>query len=291
MTLKAFFLSCTFIFFVIRMNAQDKPAYKLFDKEGKEVTFAKMSEVLATKDIVLFGEFHDNPIAHWLQLQLTKDFFARRGKDLTLGAEMFEADNQLILDEYLKGIIREKNFTEEMRLWNNYKTDYKPLVEFAKSKGLNFIATNIPRRYAAVISYKGTDSLQLLSNDSKAFIAPIPFPLDLEQPAYKSMRENMGGMHGIKPENMAAAQAAKDATMAWRIVKHWSRGKLFLHFNGSYHSDNEQGIFWYLNQYLKKVNIGTITTVLQDDISEISGENKGKAEFTIVVHADMTRTY
>jgi uncharacterized iron-regulated protein len=81
---------------------------------------------------VFFGELHDNPIAHWLELQVTKDLYTEKGGKLVLGAEMFEADNQVVLDEYLKGIITGKQFETEAKMWQNYATDYKPMVDFAQ---------------------------------------------------------------------------------------------------------------------------------------------------------------
>ena len=59
-----------------------------------------MLKTLQQKDIVLFGEFHNNAIAHWLQLEVTKDCDATR--DLVLGAEMFEQDNQQALVKSLQ---------------------------------------------------------------------------------------------------------------------------------------------------------------------------------------------
>ncbi|MCK4751360.1 MAG: ChaN family lipoprotein, partial [Bacteroidales bacterium] len=127
------------------------PAYKLFREDGKKVKYEKMVAAASVADVVLFGELHNNPIAHWLQLELTTDLFESSEKELVLGAEMFEADNQLIMDEYLNGMYEADKFEAEMRLWGNYKTDYKPLVEFAKENQLLFIATNIPRRYASMV--------------------------------------------------------------------------------------------------------------------------------------------
>jgi len=106
-----------------------------------------MLKEAADADIVLFGELHDNPISHWLQLELTKDLYDLKKDKLVLGAEMFESDNQVILDEYLSGKILQSSFESEARLWSNYKTDYKPLVEFARINKLKFVASNIPRRY------------------------------------------------------------------------------------------------------------------------------------------------
>lgn len=79
--------------------------------------------------------------------------------NLILGAEMFESDNQVILNEYLAGLISQSSFENEARLWPNYKTDYKPLVEFAKTNKLQFVASNVPRRYASLVNSKGFEDL------------------------------------------------------------------------------------------------------------------------------------
>ncbi|MDX5345772.1 MAG: ChaN family lipoprotein, partial [Hymenobacteraceae bacterium] len=114
------------------LSMKDKPAYQLFTGEGKNVDYRKMLKELEEADVVLFGELHNDPIAHWLQLELAKDLHKKHGQQLVLGAEMFEADAQLVLDEYISGKVAEKNFEAESRPWNNYKTDYKPLVQFAR---------------------------------------------------------------------------------------------------------------------------------------------------------------
>ncbi|MFZ1454362.1 MAG: ChaN family lipoprotein, partial [Ferruginibacter sp.] len=124
--------------------AQQKPAYILYNAEGKKVSYNKMIKQLAKKDIVLFGEFHNNAISHWLELAVAKDLSETR--NLTFGAEMFEADNQQALNNYLSGKLSAKGLDSSARLWSNYKTDYAPIVNFAKEKNAPFIATNIPRR-------------------------------------------------------------------------------------------------------------------------------------------------
>ena len=114
------------------------PAYQIFDKTGKKVKYSKMIQALDKAEIIFFGEFHNNPISHWMEYEITKDLAERNPVGLTLGAEMFEADNQLILNEYLDSLISKKKFEAEMRLWPNYKTDYKPLLDYAlKNKFLN----------------------------------------------------------------------------------------------------------------------------------------------------------
>lgn len=273
------------------LSAQDKPAYRIFDKAGKPVPFEAVLKASKKSEIVFFGELHNNPIAHWLQLELTTSLFKKTKGALVLGAEMFEADNQLLLDEYLDGTIKEKTFEDEARVWNNYATDYKPLVEFAKAKQLPFIATNIPRRYASLVFKGGFESLEPLADQAKLYIAPLPVKYDPDLPGYQKMVEMMGG-HGGGSDNFPKAQAIKDATMAYFISKHLPEKGTFIHYNGSYHSDNYEGIVWYLqNDYAPKAKITTITTVEQADLSSLTEENTGKADFTIVVIDTMTKTY
>lgn len=267
----------------------DMPAYKLFDKEGKTAKFKNLVEDATKADVVFFGELHNNAISHWLQVEVAKGMKEKSDKSLILGAEMFESDQQIILDEYLAGMISNRNFEDGTHLWKNYATDYKPLVDFAKDNNLPFIATNIPRRYASFVAKYGLDSLNLLlSKHPKMFIAPFPIEFDPELPGYKSMAHE-GGMPGFP--YLPQAQAIKDATMAYFISKNLKENSTFLHFNGAYHSQNYEGIIWYLQKYNPGIQIMTITTVVQDTIDKVKVENLNTADYIIVVDADVTNTY
>ena len=268
------------------VQAQKKSAYTIFNKKGKKVSYKKMLRQLAKKDIVLFGEYHNNAIAHWLELEVTKDLAASRS--LVAGAEMFETDNQEPLNRYLAGNLSAKGLDSNARLWKNYPTYYAPLVNFAKEKKYPFIATNIPRRYASLVAKGGFEKLDSLQAAEKNWIAPLPIAYDAELPGYKKMIEMMGGHGGA---NLPKAQAVKDATMAYFIMQHYKPGSLFIHYNGAYHSDNFEGINWYLRKIQPAINIGTISTVTQADIGKLLEENRGKADFIICVDEDVTNTY
>ncbi len=266
--------------------AQDKPAYVLYNKNGKKVKYSKMLNDLSKADILLFGEEHNNPIAHWLQLEVTSDMKQRR--ELVLGAEMFEADNQEALTMYVQGKITAAGFDSSARLWKNYSTDYAPLVNFAKTHNIVFAATNIPRRYASLVSKQGFEVLDSLSAKEKSWMAPLPIAYDPELPGYKMMIEMMKGHGG---PNMPKAQAIKDATMANFILQYFKPGSLFIHFNGSFHSENYDGIVWYLKNKRPDLSYATITLVSQKNINHLLDENKNKADFIICVDEDMTTTY
>ncbi len=269
--------------------AKDLKAYQIFNSEGKAVDIDKIMKDAAEKKFIFFGELHNNPICHWLQLELTKRLYSVNKKRLVLGAEMFEADNQFIIDEYFKGLISTKNFQDEVRLWSNYNTDYKPLLEFAKAKGLPFIATNIPRRYASTVYKQGLDSLNNLSDLAKSFMVPLDgFEIDTSVECYGKMVTEFGDHGGIE---IATAQAIKDATMAYFILKNRDNRSVFVHFNGAYHSDNYQGIVHYLLKEIEKEKILTITSVEQSAIEKLNDENKGLADFIICIPESMTKTY
>lgn len=277
-----------------------KPAYKIYTSEGKTVEYQVMLDSLKKADVVFFGEFHNNPIGHWLELEIAKDLTSIHSGKLTLGAEMFETDDQIALNEYLQGLIKESNFKDEVKLWPNYATDYAPLVEWAKEKQLNFIATNIPRRYAAMVAKGGFEMLYTLPALSKTWIAPLPLEYNPELECYKSMM-NMGAMggHGKPNENLPKAQAIKDATMAFFIYKNLENGNKFLHFNGAFHSDRHEGIIWYLNKYWKAgpqfktpaLKIMVISMSEPDDIDKPDQETLKNGNFVITVPASMTKTY
>lgn len=267
----------------------DKMAFKIFTKEGKEVGYQQMIEEVGKAEIILFGEIHNNPIAHWLEYELAKDLHIQN-PELTLGLEMLEADNQIILDEYLQGLITENHYLNEAKMWNNYKTDYRPLVEFAKENQLQVIASNIPRRYANLVYRQGLQALDSLSDEAKKWIVPLPMVVDQELPQYQKMVASMQG-HGDhnSGERFIQAQAVKDATMAHFILN--NRNGQVLHFNGAYHSQNEEGIIWYLKNLAPDLKISTIETVEQEDIQDLQEENKNKADFIICIPESMTKTF
>jgi uncharacterized iron-regulated protein len=274
-----FFLSMVF-------QAQDKKAYQLFDKNGKKVSYKKLLKTAEETQVVLFGEFHNNAISHWLELELTKD--VAENKTVVLGAEMLEADNQKQVNQYLNGAINQKKLDSTARLWPNYKTDYKPLVDFAKENKLQFIATNIPRRFASLVSKNGFEVLDKLTDEEKTWVAPQPIPYDASLPGYMEMLKMMG--EHTSP-NMPKAQASKDATMAYFINKNLKDETTFIHFNGSYHSDNFEAISWYLKTYHPNIKIVTISSVEQKDLTKLETENYNKANFIIVIDEDVTKTY
>ncbi len=288
--MKTFLTTLLTFFLVFSIQAQDKPAFKLYNNKGKRTSYKKLLKEAEKVDVVLFGEFHNNPISHWLQYEFTKDMGQKR--KLVLGFEMLEQDNQDEVNAYLKGEIDQKALDTVARLWKNYNTDYKPLVDYAKDHKISVCACNIPRRYASKVFKGGFEALEALTNEEKKWIAPLPFPYNPELPGYVAMTdmEHMKHMPKKMMQNMPKAQASKDATMAHFILRDLKKGHLMIHYNGAYHSNDYEGIMWYLKKYRPELKILTITTESVPDVKKFVEEN-AKADFIIQVDEDMTTTY
>jgi uncharacterized iron-regulated protein len=270
------------------IQAQEKKAFSLYTREGEKISYDTVLDSLSKTNVVLFGEFHNNPISHWLQFEVVSDLKTSK-TNLAIGAEMFETDTQSVLNLYLKDSLTEPEFKEEARVWSNYSTDYKPLVELAKRDSIPYIATNIPRPYATSV-YKngGFSALDSLPKNELKWIAPLPIPFDIHLSSYQNMLDMMGGHGG---EDLVKAQAIKDATMAHFILENLKPNQVFVHLNGSYHSNFFEGIYWYLKTYRENLNILTLTTVEQKNVHQLKEEHKGLANFIIVVDENMTKTY
>jgi uncharacterized iron-regulated protein len=165
----------------------------------------------------LVGESHDDAVGHGVEAQLlvrAAQRFGRMGdgdveadRPVILSLEMFERDVQYILDEYRDGLITEDQFLENTRPWDNYQTDYRPMVEFAVAHGLPVVAANAPRRYVNRVTRLGPESLEELSDEARRYLPPLPYPGPSE--AYRKQWDRV--MAEMMEEAMAAADSAHQA--------------------------------------------------------------------------------
>lgn len=267
---------------------QDGDAFQWFDKQGKKVSFKQVSQSMTKKELVLFGEHHDNPLAHFFQLQLLLAWSEKK-QSVALGLEMFERHQVRALASYCltKNYKQLKDSTD---LWLNFKTDYKPIIDSAINRNIPVFAGNITRKYASLVFKKGMSALDSLSENERKTMCPLPFPFDSTLSQYSALIQMGLSMHqsGIQ---FAQAQAIKDATMAFWINNMLQEHKRVLFLNGSFHSDYYQGIYWYVKYYAPNTQIGTISTVEQASVKQLDKTNRGLADYILVVNQSMIRTH
>ena len=174
--------------------------FRVFDGKGNPASLRDVVSAAGKVDVLFFGELHDDAVGHAIQAEafrlIVAEYSAKRPVILSL--EMFERDVQAVLDEYLGSLISEQHFLASSRPWPNYKTDYRPLVEFAKEKKLSVIAANAPRRYVNMVSRGGRQTLNGLSRQvKKEWLPPLPYADASEAYAnkFKAMMGEIGRAH------------------------------------------------------------------------------------------------
>ncbi|MEM9917746.1 MAG: ChaN family lipoprotein [Bacteroidota bacterium] len=249
--------------------AQADEAFKIYDtRTQKTISLEQLVSEVDQTDVLFFGEEHNDSIAHLLQDKLYT-LLLDRYKTVALSLEMFETDCQQVLDEYLQGHITESKLTNDARAWSNYPKAYSPLVETAKQRKQVVIAANAPRRYVNIVSRNGLSALKKLPKSSRRYLPPMPI-FTADAPYEKRFREIMGDTGHNLDINFFHAQCTWDATMAYRIYRHWRKNKkdLVFHLNGRFHTDYRHGTVAQLQRQKKKLKIKNISCFPVDDFDQ-----------------------
>jgi uncharacterized iron-regulated protein len=298
--------------------------FRVYTGEGQRATLDDIVAAMADVDIVFLGETHDDPTEHWLEHDLLARAFEAYGvtadsdaqpRKVALSLEFFQRDVQGILDEYLGDLISESTFRAASRPWPEYETDYRPLIEFAKERGLDVVAANAPRRYSSRVSRHGRESLLDLSDAARASLPPLPYGMPsaayraqwfqvmatvMEEEAQKCGVPIEADSTGAEPtsDHMAMAnqlhtQSLWDASMAFWASDHLMRnpGELLIHMVGSFHIEYGTGIPEHVETYRPGTSrlIVSMRPVADVDVFDPSrdGENE---DFVILTDESLTRS-
>ncbi|ENM5729538.1 ChaN family lipoprotein [Vibrio mimicus] len=243
--------------------------YQLATPKGERISIQNLPADIENADVILIGEWHTHAGIHRFQTDLLKQM-VENGHPMALSMEQFARDAQPVLDEYLAGEIGEQYLIQKANAWPNYESDYRPLVEFAKSQQLPIIAANAPKPIVCCIGRVGIDYIERLTPDQRQWISA---EINTQDSPYKSTF--MASMHHGNPaqnENQFAAQVTWDETMAESIVRYLRTNpeRKVLHIAGMFHTQQGLGTAASIlrrNPNLKVVIItpvGDITTQSDD---------------------------
>jgi uncharacterized iron-regulated protein len=267
--------------------------YKIYSTASKElVTIDTVLANMDTANVLFFGEEHNDSTCHVLEFLIFKRLTEKYPGKAALSMEMFETDCQNVLNEYLAGLIREKNFITEGRAWHNYK-DYRPLIEWAKTEHIPVVAANAPARYVNMVNRLSLSSLQNLDATGKSFLPPLPIDTATGM-YYNKFLEVMGGHSAMGGMQMFQAQNLWDATMGWSITRFYKKHKDYkiLQINGGFHSEEKLGAAAQLKKYDRKINIVNIACFSDGnfenpDWSKYSKDN----DYIILTDPKLPRTF
>ncbi len=280
-------------------------------KAGKECKLTDIAKEMENYDVVFYGEEHNDSVTHYVEKTLFKDLYKQYGSKLTLSMEMFDRDVQLVMNEYLGGFIRERDFRHDARVWSNYR-DYRPMVEFAKEKHLDVVCANAPSRYTHIAGTKGEKGLEELPAASKEYFAPLPY--DTATGKYYEKLLEMSG-HTEAPVkkgdtskkqapppmmmmsfDLVVAQSLWDATMAYSISEYMKKhpGKKLMQVNGRFHSENGYAVVAQLKKYDPKLRILVVSS--SSDLDSIFpkvdwSKYKDLGDFILITDPGVPKTF
>ncbi len=213
--------------------------YQLASPTGELLSIQNLPADLENADVILIGEWHTHAGIHRFQTDLLQQMTDNR-HPMALSMEQFTRDVQPLLDDYLAGKIGEQYLIQKGNAWPNYESDYRPLVELAKSQQLPIIAANAPKPIVRCIGRVGMDYIDRLTPEQRQWIAA---EINTQDSAYKNTF--MASMHHGNPaqnEKQYAAQMTWDETMAESIVRYLAANpeRKVLHIAGMFHT--QQGL-------------------------------------------------
>ena len=250
-------------------------------------TVDAVAAAVVDADLVALGELHQTPGVHRTHHALLRAMYARR-PDMVIAMEMFERDVQTVLLQYLNGLIDEDEFRAKSRPWPNYARDYRPVIEFAKQRGLMVLAANAPRPLATKAAKEGLDAVM----GDKHLARTTSAPQDGYWESFQEMMAGHGGMLG--DDGMArfyAAQCLKDDTMAESIADHLKgfepdRRPLAVLICGRAHSDHGWGTVQRVVERLPGFKVRVLSAETVDGpATEVVAADGDVADFVVVAPA------
>lgn len=267
--------------------------YKIYStKKQKLVAVDDIVKDLADADVLFFGEEHNDSTGHYLEHVIFEKLSVAYPAKVALSMEMFETDCQNVVDEYLNGLIREKNFITDARAWHNYK-DYRPLIEFAKDNHISVVAANAPARYTNMANRLGLASLQQLSAIGKSYLPPLPIDTATGL-YYEKFVQIMGGHNNMGGMQIYQAQNLWDATMGWSISRFYKShpGYKILQLNGGFHSEEKLGAAAQLKRYAPAIRILNIAAYADDSFENPDWSKFSKnGDYIILTDPKLPKTF
>ncbi|MFW5972627.1 MAG: ChaN family lipoprotein [Bacteroidota bacterium] len=258
---------------------QSATAWSVFDAGGRPSAVDSIINSAQKVDVVLVGELHDDTLGHRFRHELIRHLHASLGRPIAVSLEMFEQDVQLVVDEYLAGIITEQHFLAASRPWPNYARDYRPYIEFAKERAIPVVAANTPRRYVNMVAREGLDALSTVFGEALHYLPSLPLPpvSDAYRASFFERMEDVAGHgdgHGPSLDHLFDAQRLWDAGMAESIVTQLDRSMnpLVIHVAGAFHVENRTGIPDMLEAFRPGIRM-LVVAVRPDDAFEPMHQN------------------
>jgi uncharacterized iron-regulated protein len=189
----------------------------LHSRTGHYISQQQLFSDLTRYPLVYVGELHDNPASHRLQVEILKAMQARHPGKVALGMEMFNNEQQDVLDQWVAGELSEKEFLRESRWFDNWRSDfelYRELLEYSRDQRIPVIALNVPKALGRKVSMTPLDQLDEETREQ------LP-EMDMSDTYQRTMVEKIFGAHGAGGsmlESFLRRQTLWDEAMASAVA-------------------------------------------------------------------------
>lgn len=191
----------------------------LHTASGHYLDQQQLFDSLAHFPLVYVGEVHDNPASHRLELEVLSAMRQRHPGQVSLGMEMFNIEQQAVLDRWVAGELSEKEFLRESRWFENWGGDfelYRELLEYCRDQQIPVIGLNTTRALGRKVSMT---SLDQLDEETRAQMPEM----DMNDPYQLEMINKIFGAHGTGAtmlESFSRRQTLWDETMAATVAEY-----------------------------------------------------------------------
>lgn len=254
---------------------------------------------LAGYDVTFVGEAHGHAASHYVQSMVFSGLYAKYN-NIALSMEQFERSAQGVVDQYLAGEIGEETLIHDGKAWDHYRSSYRPMVEFARNKGLAVIAAEVPGNMVSCVGEEGPAFLDRLTGEPRGWIATELHTGDgaYKDKYYSFLAQTAG--HRVEGDDMTdeeketkrfrrfAAQVSRDDTMAESIHLHMKAnpGRKVMHINGSFHSAALLGTVERLKSLAPDLKLANIHPIIVDDPENpaFDADMVGEGQYIVLIY-------
>ena len=185
----------------------------------KSATLPELMTKLRSERLIYVGETHTAFADHMIQLDVLRGM-ASRPEGLALGVEWFQARFQPALDAYLADEIGEADMLKQTEYYDRWRFDYRlyrPIVQFAKEKGIPIVALNASAELTSGIRRHGINELP------PDLRSQLPDSYDVSDRDYEAALREVFELHGRSDDEaefqrFVEVQLTWDETMAQRVA-------------------------------------------------------------------------
>jgi uncharacterized iron-regulated protein len=184
---------------------------------GKQTTLVQALPDIGQKRIIIVGEYHNRKSHHMAQLLIIKALH-ESGNPLAIGLEMFRAESQNALDQWVGGKMSEREFKGVYYdNWNFQWPLYSEILEYARERGIPLVGLNVSRDITRQVAREGFQSL------SKEQMAELPYVTCKVDREYMAFIRKAYGAHAHGKLNFTyfcEAQLVWDKVMAINALEY-----------------------------------------------------------------------